>query len=43
MEKLVKNKKMLLGLLLLGVVFYYVYNQKHEDKEKAGLLPADKS
>jgi hypothetical protein len=34
---------MLLGLLLLGIAAYYIYNQKHEAKEKAGLLPADKS
>jgi Tfp pilus assembly protein PilW len=43
MQNLLKNKKMLLGLLVVGAVAYYLWNMKHENKEKAGILPADES
>jgi len=43
MKNLSKNTKMLLGLLVVGAVGYYFWNKSHEAKEKAGLLPADKS
>lgn len=43
MNNLLKNKKMLLGLLVVGAVAYYFWNKNHEGKEKAGLLPADES
>lgn len=43
MQNLLKNKKMLLGLLVVGAVAYYLWNKNHEGKEKAGLLPADES
>jgi hypothetical protein len=38
-----KKTKMVLGVLLVGALAYYLLNMKHENKEKAGLLPADKS
>jgi len=38
-----KKTKMVLGLLVVGAVAYYLWNMKHENKEKAGLLPADES
>ena len=43
MKDLLKNKKMLLGLLVVGALGYYFWNKNHEAKEKSGLLPADKS
>jgi hypothetical protein len=43
MYNLSKNTKMILGLLVVGAVAYYLLNMKHENKEKAGLLPADES
>ena len=43
MQNLLKNKKMLLGLLVVGAVVYYLWNKSHEGKETAGLLPADES
>jgi hypothetical protein len=38
-----KKTKMVLGVLLVGALAYYLLNMKHENKEKAGLLPADES
>jgi hypothetical protein len=38
-----KKTKMVLGLLVVGAVAYYLWNMKHENKEKAGLLPEDES
>jgi len=40
---LTKKTKMVLGVLLIGALAYYLLNMKHENKEKAGLLPADES
>jgi hypothetical protein len=40
---LTKKTKMILGVLLVGALAYYLLNMKHENKEKAGLLPADES
>jgi hypothetical protein len=40
---LTKKTKMVLGVLLVGALAYYLFNMKHENKEKAGLLPADAS
>ena len=36
-----KKTKMVLGLLVVAAAAYYLFNMKHENKEKAGLLPAD--
>jgi len=40
---LTKKTKMILGVLLVGALAYYFLNMKHENKEDAGLLPADES
>jgi hypothetical protein len=40
---LTKKTKMVLGVLVLAGIAYYLFNMKHENKEKAGLLPADAS
>jgi hypothetical protein len=38
-----KKTKMVLAVLIVGAVAYHLWNMKHENKEKAGLLPADES
>lgn len=38
-----KKTKMVLAVLAVGAVAYYLWNMKHEGKEKAGLLPSDES
>jgi hypothetical protein len=37
-----QTKMLLVGALVLGLG-YYLWNMKHEAKEKSGELPADKS
>jgi hypothetical protein len=37
-----QTKMILIGALVIGLG-YYLYNMKHELKEKTGELPADKS